>query len=101
MEDAVLTHLDCIGGSEGKISLETKQAIGELAEMLAAMERVSGEGASAFTTRQIMQAMKISEKRCIELLRRGIAAGAVRPCRKTIIDLAGRPQAVPAYEQVK
>lgn len=88
MEDAVLTE-------------ETRQAIGDLAEMLAAMERASVQGLNAFTSRELRRELNCGEGRCADLIRRAIEAGALRPCRKSITDMAGRPQMVPAYEQIK
>jgi hypothetical protein len=34
------------------------------------------------------------------LIRAGVESGKVRVCRKTITDLSGRPQIVPAYEAI-
>lgn len=81
------------------MTTETQSAISELAQMLATMERASVQGTNAFTSRELMQHLNVGEKRCLVLIRRGLEAGSIRVCRKTITDLVGRPITVPAYER--
>jgi hypothetical protein len=48
-----------------------------------------------------MGALNKSERQTVNLVREAIAAKILRPTRKQVIDLAGRPQTVPAYEPIE
>jgi hypothetical protein len=71
-----------------------------LDELLRAVGEAN-EGGEGFTTAELRLVRPMSEDKARALIRRAIEKGLVRPSRKVITDMSGRPMSVASYVVVK